>query len=787
MFLLPVLTSLLTQPVQPSPTQVSPFITNSTGPVADRIKPEQVFEKPEYSSSCVAWLLDSTPVGSCLDYFEKMISDVANAVVPQKSTHEHRQLMAHYYANLIDKVSVPENLINESDIQNSMSGYLDHAKVLVERRIIPKGKVVEQLSELRQLKVLFEKELAKKGERANRVPKGSGKIENQHNEVSVLGRFFDGDFDLADLDGVNGLQINGINPGDLSGIAVSNAGDVNGDGIDDVIIGARGASLNGLPNVGESYVLFGTRDRFGSVPLDLSGLSGENGFQINGVDAGDGLGRAVSGAGDVNGDGVDDVVVGAPSLSFFGGSGPGKAYVVFGRRDGFMNAPIELSALNGNDGFEISGVDPGDHFGFSVSSAGDLNDDGVDDIIIGAPALSAFGGNGSSGKAYVVFGSRSPSFPVLLNASNLNGVNGFQLNGIDAGDAAGGSVSCAGDMDGDGVDDIVVGAYGADPNGLSNAGESYVVFGNANGFGSKPFELSSLNGNDGFQVNGAFAFDHAGSSVSSAGDFNGDGVNDIIIGAPSLNFFNGSNAGESYVVFGNRGGFGRAPLELSSLNGTNGFQITGASSGFSDDSGFPVSGAGDFNGDGVGDVIIGVYRADPNGLDSAGESYIVFGNRNGFGSSPLDLSSIDGNNGVQINGVDPSDLSGFSVSGAGDFNGDGVDDVIIGAYRADPNGLDSAGESYVVFGQSSSSFLAPSLSLLLLYPLVQLMPHIIGTIGGPVGFSEEKQCADSHDAFSLPAKSFGLFSTTKSANQGSIDTDSVFSEIQSDGSMAVAY
>ncbi|MEH1866202.1 MAG: tandem-95 repeat protein, partial [Nostoc sp.] len=148
-----------------------------------------------------------------------------------------------------------------------------------------------------------------------------------------------------------------------------------------------------------------------------------------------------------------------------------------------------------------------------------------------------------------------------------------------------------------------------------------------------------------------------------------------------------------YVVFGSSNGFG-ASLNLSSLDGSNGFVINGIDN---DNSGGSVSSAGDINGDGFDDLIIGASSASPNGQLFAGSSYVVFGSSNGFGAS-LNLSSLDGSNGFVINGIDSRDYSGSSVSSAGDINGDGFDDLIIGAFGADPNDQLFAGESYVVFG-----------------------------------------------------------------------------------------
>ncbi len=135
-------------------------------------------------------------------------------------------------------------------------------------------------------------------------------------------------------------------------------------------------------------------------------------------------------------------------------------------------------------------------------------------------------------------------------------------------------------------------------------------------------------------------------------------------------------------------------LELSALDGSNGFVVNGVAA--SDQSGFSVSAAGDVNGDGIDDLLIGAPNADPNGTQS-GASYVVFGSSAGF-SSPLELSALDGSNGFVVNGVAVVDDSGRSVSAAGDVNGDGVDDLLIGAPGADPNGFLS-GASYVVFGE----------------------------------------------------------------------------------------
>ncbi|MBW4698059.1 MAG: integrin alpha [Aphanocapsa lilacina HA4352-LM1] len=353
-----------------------------------------------------------------------------------------------------------------------------------------------------------------------------------------------------------GFVLNGSNNQDLSGKSVSGAGDVNGDGLDDVVVGAYLASPDGQSGAGRSYVVFGKR---GGGPVELATLengTSRDGFVINGSTGGDSSGYSVGGAGDVNGDGLDDVIVGADFSSPDGRSGAGRSYVVFGKRGG---GPVELATLeNGTsrDGFVINGSNADDRSGISVSGAGDVNGDGLNDVIVGTLRASP-DGRSEAGRSYVVFGKHNTRPMELADIENGAGLGGFVINGSAAQDRAGGDVGGAGDVNGDGLDDVIVAANSAMP-----AGRSYVVFGKR---GGGPVELATLEdgtSRDGFVINGSNEDGNSSGSVDGAGDVNGDGLDDVIVGASQADPDGRYNAGRSYVVFGKRN---THPVELAEL------------------------------------------------------------------------------------------------------------------------------------------------------------------------------------------------------------------------------
>ena len=359
----------------------------------------------------------------------------------------------------------------------------------------------------------------------------------------------------------------GENASDFAGWSVSAAGDVNGDGFDDFLVGAPGS---GGSNAGQVYLLLGKS----------AGWSADTPFlEVNasflGEASNDGAGNSLSPAGDVNGDGFDDFLVGAPYNDAYGFSDAGKVYLVFGN-GGTWEKHKPLTDANAS----FLGEGTGDSAGWSVSAAGDVNADGFSDFLIGAPYK-----DGKSGKAYLIFGSNgtagwSADTPLSTDAD-------ASFLGENPGDWAGLSVSAAGDVNGDGFDDFLVSA----PHYKSNTGKVYLFFGCTAGW---KLNTSLSNANVSFSGESS---ETAGWSVSAAGDVNGDGFDDFLISAP----WNKGLTGEVYLILGKSTGW-----RLDTLLSTES-DASFSSPNAGDFAGWSVSTAGDVNGDQTDDFLVGVW------------------------------------------------------------------------------------------------------------------------------------------------------------------------------------
>jgi hypothetical protein len=411
------------------------------------------------------------------------------------------------------------------------------------------------------------------------------------------------------------------------GWAVAGAGDVDGDGLDDVLVGAPFAGP------GEASLHLGA---------DLSG-GDAGGTTYVGVADDDQVGFALDGAGDIDGDGYGDLVLGAPGETTSGVEA-GAAYFISG-------ATAAGGALSG--AAVLLAEDQYHYLGESVSGAGDLDGDGVDDFLLGAGGADPELAN--SGATYVVTGVPSGSDEV------------WEIAWVIAGDvsngASGAAVAGAGDTDGDGISDVVIGAFG-DGAGGNFAGAAYLVRGPVKG------DLSLADADA--KLTGVSTINYAGAAVAGAGDVDGDGREDLLIGAYGAGD-TGTFTGAAYVVNGDVTG----TLSLTDAEAT----LTGE--GATHYAGSAVAGIGDVNFDGKADILVGADLADIDGVSNCGAAYLLLG---GTLSGTLSLADAQ----ARFLGGSAESYVGAGVAGAGDVNGDGADDLLIGA--------DGIGAAYLLLG-----------------------------------------------------------------------------------------
>ena len=445
-------------------------------------------------------------------------------------------------------------------------------------------------------------------------------------------------------------------PGGQSGIDVAAAGDVNGDGLADALISSP---LAGRGRSGIVTVVFGRR---GAGALDL-GRIGAAGFQIRGP-VRDTYALAAAGIGDLDGDGLGDLVVGAPTAA----KGGGAAYVIRGEAS---NATVDLAKPGNRLLFKIAGGRPcrrfpfpgelgGDNIGGDVAGPGDVNGDGLPDV-----AVLAHGNciEGARSGVYVVFGARDGR---TVDLRHLRG-RGITVPADHDAELANAQIAPAGDVNGDGFADLAIGRGEAGP-GVPLA---EVVLG---GPGGRTIRQSALT----FVVRGSTC--EAGRAASAAGDVNGDGVGDLLVGGgPSSCREDGS--GRAYVVFGSRSPGAVDVDRLAeggiAIIGPAGSNMTGAAAGI-----------GDVNGDGLADVAVADEDATVFGRRYAGEVFLVPGRREP-GTVELQYA---GATVLAWGGSQADSRLGVALDGVGDFDGDGRPDLLAGA----PFARSEAGAAYLL-------------------------------------------------------------------------------------------
>lgn len=506
---------------------------------------------------------------------------------------------------------------------------------------------------------------------------------------------------LGALTAAEGFQVTGAMPDDELGSEVAYVGDVNGDGLGDFALNTISTStLDG----GATYIVFGVAGGYPNFWLGTEdGVT--NAGEPDGLPEGLGFriyaGRALAYSGmdishgDVNGDGFSDIVLGSPRWpgdnGYYGYDG--SVFVVYGKAAGHTD--VNLSTLTPAQGARIEGQYEFDDIGwYETTSVGDIDGDGFGDIIMGAGGYDPTVGGTyrtSAGATYVVWGKAGGIADI--NLATLAPADGFRVDGADAFDSSGESVASVGDVNGDGLGDFVIGAQGADPQGRTYAGAAFVIYGSR----TRPtgLDLAALTPAQGFRIEGATTDDWTGKVVEAAGDVNGDGLADLLIGAEINNPGGLNYAGTAWIVFGRQGG--HTGLDLAALTPAQGVRIDGVAADQRIGSEMSVA---DVNGDGLSDVILGVYNADyGDERYNEGATFVVYGREDG--AMGVNLLTMSEDQGFRIDGADFAGESGVSVEGLSDVNGDGVDDILIGAHHewGLNDQLQRSGRAYVVYGR----------------------------------------------------------------------------------------
>jgi uncharacterized repeat protein (TIGR01451 family) len=450
----------------------------------------------------------------------------------------------------------------------------------------------------------------------------------------------------------------GTNSYDRAGESVAIIGDVNGDGYDDFLIGARAGDVIAI-NGGGVYLFLGEPGAsWGSdLPVDMADATfGSAGYQ-------DYAGHDVAGAGDVNGDGFDDFLIGADGYDAPGVlTQTGRVHLYLGRQAADWGQGVDVANSDASFVGEVAYANTG----LSVAGAGDINGDGYDDFLFSAhPEGTA--------TIYLYLGKASPDWgnDASLSTADASFVVSDNSGGSDV------SVTGVGDVNDDGYDDFLVGSYST---------YAYLILGKASADWGQDFDLAN--------ADAILELEATDVKVTGAGDVNHDGLDDMLVASQYINAGE-INRGKAYLILGREAADWGSDFDLA-----NSADASYIGAYDRDKVGCAVSGAGDANRDGYDDFLIGACFSDATDtLLDTGAAYLVLGRPDGW---ELNVVLADADTAIDLAalpGEATEDQAGIGLAGGGDVNGDGFDDVLVGALEHDCNGKSDVGKVYLMLGK----------------------------------------------------------------------------------------
>ena len=402
-------------------------------------------------------------------------------------------------------------------------------------------------------------------------------------------------------------------------------------------------------------------------------------------------GPKVETAGDVDGDGIEDLLLGVPAAEVAGVSNSGLAWIVFGSPSLHDLARLDPAALPPSARVRILPGPETRGLGNALAALGDIDGDGWDDVAIAASG-SFVRGLSRTGRVYVLFGGPALRKTGDLSLDALPLSAGLVFDGLAGRDLLGDAIASVGDADGDGLRDFVLGAPFADPLGRSNAGEAYVLFGDTQRENLAAITLDALDGQNGLRVHGVAQNDNLGGSVAGLGDFDGDGISDLALGAAGAGFAGQASSGGVWVLFGDSDEARPARVDLGGED-ADGLLVLEGHANFGTGLGMGLAGLGDVNGDGLDDLFFGAPTAGGGGGGTGGLAHVVFGSAaHGLGGV-LALPGLSTAEGFTLHGDIVSQRFGLAAAGRSDVNGDGLGDFVV----ADQG----TGALYLVYGRTS--------------------------------------------------------------------------------------